>query len=212
MADLIRMSLLGTMPNGEEWSVNPAFRLNASPLVTPAELTALVNAIDGITYPTTLAALHSSTTRLTGVRVEARESTGELQAFADKTFGTGFAGTGSSVHPFQTSAVFSLRTPLGGASGRGRCYWPATGVALDTSTLRMASSVVTSALGGFRTLMTTLEGLVTTHVDEAILGVWSRRLNTVAGVTSIQIGDVADTQRRRRDAVPEGYTTLAYPS
>lgn len=212
MADLIRMSLVGTMPNGEVWSVNPCFRLNGSPGVTNAELVALVNAIDGITYPTSMAALHSTNTRWTGVRAEARENTGELVSFADKTFGTSFAGTGSSNHPYQTAAVFSLRTPGPGGNGRGRVYWPATGVALDSTTLRMSSSVVSAALTGFRSLMTTLEGLVTTHVDEAILAVWSRSLATTFGVTNVQAGDVADTQRRRRDVVPESYTNLPYPS
>lgn len=212
MANLVRIALVGTMPSGEEWSVNPVFRLNTPTSVSYTDAVAIATAIEGMTYPTTLAALHSSTVKLSGVRVEARDNDGTLEALADRTFSIPFSGTGTSYHPFQTSCVFSLRTPGPGGSGRGRVYWPATGASLDSSTLRISSTITTNALTGFRTLMEAIEGYITAQVGEAILAVWSRKLETTFGVTSIQVGDVADTQRRRRDAVPETYTVLAYPT
>jgi hypothetical protein len=30
-------------------------------------------------------------------------------------------------------------------------------------------------------------------------------------VTRLQVGDIIDTQRRRRDTLPENYLTIAYP-
>lgn len=212
MPALIRVMLKGTMPNGEVWSVNPVWKMDVGDFVTNEELAAAASAIESITYPTTLAALHSTNTRLAGVRLEARELDGTLTAQAERTFGTAFAGTGSVSHPFQTSAVFSLRSGTAGASGRGRAYWPATGVSLDSTTLRIASSVLTSALTGFRTYMLAIEAAITTNVTDVSLAVWSRKNSALYPVVNVQAGDVADVQRRRRDAVPETYSTLAYPS
>jgi len=48
-------------------------------------------------------------------------------------------------------------------------------------------------------------------VPDSILAVWSRTLATTLGVTRIQMGDVLDTQRRRRDSQVENYQELAFP-
>jgi hypothetical protein len=41
--------------------------------------------------------------------------------------------------------------------------------------------------------------------------VWSRTNASTAPVTSINMGDVCDVQRRRRDALLENYQALAFP-
>lgn len=212
VANLVRVSIQGIMPNGEVWSVNPCFRLNAPTAVSNDELIAAAAQIALVAIPNGLLALQSTSTRVSGLRLEARDNNGDLEAWADNIFGTSVAGSGSTSHPYQTSAVFSLRTPGPAASGRGRVYWPATGAAMDGSSLRLSSSVVSGALTGFRTYMVAIQGAITTNVSESILAVWSRKLSTTFGVTSIQAGDVADTQRRRRDAVPESYAALSYPT
>jgi len=43
------------------------------------------------------------------------------------------------------------------------------------------------------------------------LGVWSRKTLEVHAVTQIQMGDVCDTQRRRRDQLIEAVQALPFP-
>jgi len=212
MADLIKVSITGAMPSGEVWSINPVWRLNGAPVsVSAAQCTAIVTAVNAITVPTGVRNMMSVNTTIVGCRVEARDVDGTLDALAEGTRALALTGSGSQGHPFQTSAVVSLRSPLAGASGRGRLYIPATGVAVDLSTLRLTSANVTSYLAGIKSYLGLIESAVTSQVPSSILAVWSRTLLTTLGVTRIQMGDVLDTQRRRRDAAIENYTELAYP-
>lgn len=103
--------------------------------------------------------------------------------------------------PPQCSAVVSLLTPLAGASHRGRYYLPSP----------YAGSVLAS--GRFRgsSLDDVVAALVLAHneevtaVGEANLVVYSRTLHTATPVQYLRIGDVVDTQRRRRDKLIETY-------
>jgi len=100
---------------------------------------------------------------------------------------------------------------LAGASGRGRLYIPATGFAVSPSNLRPLPANVTTALTGTKQYLTALSAAVTANVTDTILAVWSRKLATTLGVTRIQMGDVLDTQRRRRDSLIENYQEQAWP-
>lgn len=212
MADLIKVSLLGTLPSGEEWSVNPVYRLNAQNVdVSFAQLTAIATAIDAITLGNSLRNLWSVTTALTGCRVEARTNEGALEGLAEHTRALPVVGLGSTPHPFQTAAVVSLRTPLAGASGRGRVYWPATGVQITPANLRMESSQQGFTLTGTKTFFADIKTAITASVPDVILAVWSRKLNTTLGVTRMLVGDVLDTQRRRRDTLVESYMQVDIP-
>jgi hypothetical protein len=120
-------------------------------------------------------------------------------------------GTASVVHPFQTSWVTSLRTTQVGPSGRGRLYWPATGVTLDPDTYRPIAGTVAAALAGVKTYLGGIQTAVRVTFASSTLTVWSRKLATSNMVTSIQMGDILDVQRRRRDALVESYATLSFP-
>lgn len=103
--------------------------------------------------------------------------------------------------PPQCSAVVSLGTLLAGASHRGRYYLPSP----------YAGSVVAS--GRFRgdDLDNLVAALVLAHTEESsalgepILVVYSRKLHSTTAVQYLRIGDVVDTQRRRRDKLIETY-------
>jgi hypothetical protein len=213
MADLIKISIQGAMPGGEVWSINPVWRINASPqTITAAEAQSIVNLVNSLTIPTGVLTMFSSATTVTGCRVEARTNAGVLEALAEGTRAVAVNGTGSTSHPYQTSAVVSLRSPLAGGSGRGRLYFPATGVSLAGSSLRPAAASITSHLSGVKTYLSNIQtiAVVPTQPD-CILAVWSRKLATTLGVTRLQMGDVLDVQRRRRDAAIENYQELAFP-
>lgn len=98
--------------------------------------------------------------------------------------------------PFQVAEVISLRTDLATRSGRGRFYLPPL-VTTSMDSGRMAASSQLILLDAASSMMSTLN----TAMLEPV--VYSR--STLAGtpITSIDVGDVYDTQRRRRDQLVE---------
>lgn len=212
MADMVRVSLLGTMPSGEEWSVTPAYELEVpgSAGGFPTMLT-IATAVNAIAVPASLLALMSSSTAVTGCRVESRTAAGVLEATATAQRGAPVTGAGPDPHPFQTSVVVSLRTNQSGGRRRGRLYWPGTGAGLSSSTLRLDSPAQTAAATGFKTYLAAIGAAITASVGDVNLAVWSRTDQTLTGVSFMLVGDVLDTQRRRRDAVPETYVQVSYP-
>jgi len=213
MAELLRVSIVGAMPSGEEWSVNPVWSIGGDfgTTVTPAQAQTIATAIAAVAAPGSLLALWQPATTLTGCRVEARTLAGVLETQAEGIKTTAQVGTGASPHPFQTSIVSSLRTAFPGARGRGRLYWPATGVNISGSTLRPISSTITSVLGGVKTYLSGIEAAIDATLDGVSLAVWSRTSAQLNRVVSIQMGDVLDTQRRRRDTLVEAVSTTPYP-
>jgi hypothetical protein len=204
------------MPNGEKWSVNPVWQIggvSTAEDVSADQCMTMATAIDALTISSGLTNLIPSSCYFSGTRVEARRWDGTLSSQAEHARAAPVAGTGTSPHPFQTSLVLSLRTGTPGASGRGRLYFPATGAAINVLTLRPSSALVSSALLGAKTLLTSITtALNVTLVNDAVLSVWSRNGASTAPVNSIQMGDVFDVQRRRRDALLEAYTTSTYPT
>lgn len=215
IANIIRVSVLGAMPNGEVWSVNPVWQIggvSTAEDVSADQCLAMATAIDALTVSTGITQIMSTSTTFTGTRVEARRWDGTLSSQADHQRGTPVPGTGTAPHPFQTSMVTSLRTATPGARGRGRLYWPATGITISAGTLRPSNVLPPSVLSGVKTYLTSIRAaLDASLVNDAVLSVWSRTSGTTAPVTSMQAGDVLDTQRRRRDVLIETYSSIAIP-
>lgn len=214
MADLLRISLVGAMPNGEEWSVNPVYKIGGDfgEPVDAAQASAIAQAIAARAIPSGLLAMNPTVVTVTGVRVEARSVGGVLEALGEANRSTPAAGTSSASHGFSAAAVFSLRTATPGASGRGRLYWPAVGVTMNNLTLRINPPDITAALAGFKTLSSGIvTDIETTLSGAASLTVWSRKNADTSPVNTVQMGDILDTQRRRRDALVEGYQSTSIP-
>lgn len=130
-------------------------------------------------------------------------ATGPAVAQAAGTFT--FSGTGTTRSPFSTALVFSLNTAFAGRSFRGRCYWPAAGISVASSG---RFSLVANTLTSFRTL---LQAITTASPDPLVKPVvYSPTRNQVTPVTSLRMGDMPDTQRRRDEGIAENYSTLAY--
>jgi hypothetical protein len=180
--------------------------------VSAPELTAAVAAINGITIPSNIHSLWSPGTTLSGVTLEARTHAGVLEAQASGLRSTPVAGTGTATLPFQSALVLSMRTTAGGQRGRGRLYMPATGTQLVAATNRVTSSQLDGFLTSMKTYLAAVQTAIDTNVDETVgLAIWSRTALSSALVTQLRVGDVVDTQRRRRDAVPETYREVVYP-
>jgi hypothetical protein len=212
MADLLRISLLGAMPDGEEWSINPVWSIEPPGLdIDFTEATAIATAVAAVALPVGVQQIMSTSTSWTGVRVEARTLAGELEAVAQVNRASAAAGSSSSAHPYQTSLVLSLRTAHPGARGRGRLYLPATGAPIGVTNLRMTATNRDAALAGLKTWMSGIQTAVQVTVPLSTLHVWSRTNSALYQVNRLQVGDILDVQRRRRDALVENYGLATYP-
>lgn len=213
MADVLRVSIFGALPSGEEWSVNPVYSIGGDfgVPVSPSQAQTIADAIAAISVPTAiLQNMSNGSTTVQGCRVEARELDGTLESQAEALKGTPQAGSGTNVHPFQVSLVSSLRTTTPGASGRGRLYWPLTGLTLAAATLRPAAATMNPLVTAVETYLSTIDTAISATLTGVGLVVWSRKNGTVANVTTISMGDVPDVQRRRRDSLLELYYTVPH--
>jgi len=127
--------------------------------------------------------------------------------FTDRT---DHGGGGGTALPLQLSAVVSNRTFQTGRSGRGRNYIPGPMVnALSSS----EDPHISSTFAGYYLAnhIATLEGLSYTGVG---VGAAQVRPIVTGGdftryglITSVRVGDVFDTQRRRRRSLQETFVT-----
>jgi len=201
------------MPNGEVWSVNPCWEINGatgSP-VSPGQAQTIANAIAALSPNTDVRAAWAATTTWNSVRVESRSLTGILETQAEAVRAVPSPGSGTSVHPNQTSIVLSLLTPGVGPSARGRLYWPATGQLLQTSDYRISATLQGLLLTGLKAFLLNIEAAIVATLPNANLTVWSRKTANYHDVNQLRLGNVLDTQRRRRDTLLESYVAGPFP-
>lgn len=104
--------------------------------------------------------------------------------------------------PPQCATVVSLRTALFNKAGRGRFYLPA--LATDkVSAGRLLMAARDSIAVASQKMIQSLNGAGYTVV------VYHRETKTHDNVTQVSVGDVFDTQRRRRDKLIEVRNTLS---
>lgn len=211
MADLLRISIQGALPGGEKWSVNPIYRFTAPIAVSATECAAVAAGIHGIAVPGTLTALNPAGVSMTGTRVEARDLNGALENVAEVARTTPVVGTSATTHPLQTSIVLSLLSVDSTARGKGRLYWPALGIALNSSTLRFSTAPVGDYLAGMNAYLASIRAAIRAvgGMTTASLAVWSRTTPKTEIVVNVRAGDVPDVQRRRRDKLIETYVSAA---
>lgn len=213
----IRVSLRGTLPGGESWSVNPAYRENFDVTTwSQTEGQAAATAIGALTVPADLKTLQGAAAPFSQVRVERRSDANELLGAAEAAWTGGGQPTQSSSKPYQSATVISLRSNVPGASGRGRLYWPAIGSTLSTTTLRLATPTTTAVATAAKTYLDAIETALkeafhpSPDITDVRLAVYSPTRRSCTDIVRIEVGDILDTQRRRRDAVVEAYASVAY--
>lgn len=213
MADVLRLSVFGRMPNGEEWSVNPVFKIGGDfgATVTNEQAQTIATACAAVAWPAAWQQALSSSCFVDGVRVEARTLSGTLETQAEALKGTPTNGTSSQGHSYQTSFVVSLRTTQPGATGRGRLYIPATGLVLDNNTLRPTGTITQGLVDAAKTYLSGLLSAIDVTLDGVSLVVWSRKTNSTNNVNRLQVGNIMDVQRRRRDVLIENYYNANFP-
>jgi hypothetical protein len=119
-------------------------------------------------------------------------------------------GEGPQVHAAGTSMVCSLRSDVPGRSGRGRIYVPANGVSMsephqmnggECSNICDATATL---LGAFNTYTNPSQ-----HVTSLAAVVASFTRSETNSITQVIVDDKPDSQRRREDKMPIGFTAVA---
>lgn len=135
----------------------------------------------------------------TGVRTALiTESTGLQTQLAETVVSYAGTATGNAL-PADCAITVSLRTQLANRSGRGRFYLPQPAASTSTTDGRIAAATITK-------LIAALEPAWATYGGWATPVIYSRTMRASQEVTSFNIGDLYDTQRRRENKLPETRT------
>lgn len=212
-----RVSIKGTVGVSDVWSVNPCFWTNPALTWDAGKGLATAQAIGATVIPLRLAEAAGIGARVTGFRLELHADDHSLLGAAEAPLTAATSFTAPVRQPPQASVVLSLRSDSPGASGRGRLYWPALAVTLDSPQGRIGAStrdqIKNDAITYLRAVQDAIKGtymppLSAGTVDLAVI---SKTKGEHHLITRILVGDVIDTQRRRRDKIPENYTQGNFP-
>lgn len=214
-----RVSIQGTQGSFEVWSINPVYDPTAEFDSWSQDIgQQMAVAAKGVAIPAGILSCWASTTKATKIRVEGRsDSTDKLMGYAEAAYNAPVSGTGTMALPLQAAIVTTLLTATPGARGRGRLYVPATGVQLIAPDGRINSPTPATIRDGMNTWLSSLEdamGNVLETYNPLVglnLAIRSKTAKTTPHVTTVRVGDIVDTQRRRRDSLPEVYSSVAYP-
>lgn len=209
--DFNKVIVSGTLYGTEVWSVNPCFsNFGGANVSLFADLqtwaTAVVARTTATLFGATLMGSLSTAGTVNRITTQYYGSDGRLAQQAQADFTAGTVGTGGPNKTFQDSIVGSLRTGRPGRSYRGRLYWPALSTTTSPTTGRL-SAVVTQAYATAFASMLNQIGAAAPVGFTMRPAVVSQTVSISSAIQTVQVGDVMDTQRRRRDAEVEAYTS-----
>lgn len=122
--------------------------------------------------------------------------TGQQQALRETSVAHAGTAVGNAL-PGDVCIVVSLRTPLANRSGRGRFYLPQPAASTLAADGRIAAASVTALNTALFDAWTVSNGAGSNPV------VYSRTLRSSTAITTFNVGDLFDTQRRRENALTE---------
>jgi hypothetical protein len=192
---LFRHIASGTYPGGEVWSFT--LHTQGSPTIAAAEALWLSSVTAGWTGHWD--ALVSTQVSWTGTKTAQLDTVTlkQMTAMADVVVKPGL-GAGEPLPP-QCSNCVSTLSALATRSGRGRFYLPPLTIT-TMATGHASGATVTALVAGAKAMFDALiaGGLAPVLVNSTT--------KVVTPITSFKVGNVIDTQRRRRDKLVETYT------
>jgi len=137
-----------------------------------------------------------------GVRVaEINEANGDTVAVAEAAL-TGISYSSNGALPAEVAECVTIR-PVTGLT-TGRFYLPPIDNTSCTLAGQMTSTAQTTLADRLQTFFQTDLGGASSPLR---LGIYSRKTHNYVGATSVQVGNVYDSQRRRRNKLVESRTT-----
>lgn len=141
--------------------------------------------------------------RLEEIRIQARDSANKVingaNLFLLKTPVAGSAAAASQLPP-QIAVVASLRTGARGPRGRGRMYLPLSGKVGSSGKIGSADRTTYA-----NATATFIANIRSTGPRPAVVNPGPL---TYSDVTTVQLGDMFDVQRRRREGIQETYVSV----
>lgn len=200
----------------EVWSTSCAFAtVGGTAINDQQELTDWCNAAQalwapGTGWPGTFRSMLGALSTLEKVSAYYYPTPSGGATVAAESTGSAISGSGTVTVPFQSALVATLQTGRPGRSYRGRMYLPFLTATfnlgkINTSsiTLIARATAVADFLSDTAAAASSFPGLVPSVV--------SKTASAVTPVTSVRVGDVMDTQRRRRDDLVESFGVSSIP-
>jgi hypothetical protein len=198
----------GVLPSGEQFDYGFWVANTGGVDISQTDATAAGNAWNtSLAAQATFRALFTTTTQFSSTKASIyNTATGTIISSAPG--GIQFTGSATSQPlPPQISTCVTLRTQFAGRSFRGRFYLPPGITANMQSNGRMLGTTITGLLTNLNTAALAMQSAV----PNCSIGVYSRALHAWNKGTFFDIGDVFDTQRRRRDKLVESRQTALVP-
>jgi hypothetical protein len=199
----IRVDLLGWLLNGsEKWSCG----FSTAPEVSPTRAMMEDYASTASTQfqaqfwgSADIQPLFPSSVWFIGTRASAIDGDGHVVASGESMLATPDAATGLTAAPPQCAIVASLRTSESGPRGRGRMYLPCPA----NASLDSQGRLLTAARESINLRMQDFFDTWNLEPGKFPVAVASSAGMYVSTVNSVSVGSTIDTQRRRRDNLPE---------
>lgn len=151
-------------------------------------------------------------TRLTSAKVAPVDEDGRYIDNMDSViydWETPLTGSSSNAHPPQVSVVASLTTGTRrGNATHGRMYLPLTAVPIHSADFTIATNIrqeIANAVVGL--LDDSLNAIADVSLDPVVMS--NIGSGTTRTITTVAVGSIADTQRRRRNRFTEEYTLVS---
>lgn len=187
VAGLRQIVMRYTLGNGDIAVNVMHVKLDLPDIITPVEAAALADIFKVEFFDEFKSSIVSGTVLQ---EIEVRDASGETGLAYTTTYAA--PGTGANTPlPYQVAAVVSWRTGVAGKSFRGRSYIAGWNEAGNSATGRIDAAVVTDLKDAAENLVAALQAVDTPLV------IYSRKLDVATPVTSVQVDNRWDIQRRR---------------